>query len=117
MRVFCASALLAGAGCLQETFHPDFWSWFESHGLWLAGTRVCEFRPGHSENFGTNDQQGGVHLMILELESVPVRLDARVRVNSLCQGSACSLKRLKNFELSQLEVPFESFEESERSVL
>ena len=55
--------------------------------------------------------------MILELESVLVRLDARVRVNSFFQGSACSLNHLKNFELRKLEAPFELFEESERSVL
>lgn len=69
---------------------------------WCESLRVPS---GYSENFGTNGQHrgllGGVHLMILELESVPVRLDARVRVNFfLFQGSACSLKCLKNFELS-----------------
>ena len=49
---------------------------------WCESLRVPS---GDSENFGTNGQHrgllGGVHLMILELESVPVRLDARVRVN------------------------------------
>ena len=46
---------------------------------------------GYSESFGTNGQHrgllGGVHLMILELESVLVRLDARVRVNFCFRGA------------------------------
>ena len=49
---------------------------------WCESLRVPS---GYSESFGTNGQRrgllGGVHLMILELESVLVRLDARVTVN------------------------------------
>ena len=63
-------------------------NWNLSTFLSIAWTRRCEslrVPSGYSENFGTNGQHrgllGGVHLMILELESVPVRLDARVRVN------------------------------------